>query len=194
DDYIRNTYNEPVYFQADPDYYVKHRDGNPFNLDHFFRNPWEYQSTFMPYTQVTDILIPCHFWDPKSPVFFKREDIIDPGFKISVIADVSCDVPGPIPSTLRSSSIAEPFYGYDPITGTEGEAFHPQNITVMAIDNLPGELPRDASEDFGNALINRIFPSLFGEDSEGIIERATIVKDGKLTERYSYLSDYAGLA
>ena len=72
----------------------------------------------------------------------------------------------------------------------EGEPFGLNNVTVMAVDNLPGELPRDASVDFGKTLRDRVFPSLLGEDSEGIIERATIVKNGQLTNRFEYLTDY----
>jgi len=111
-------------------------------------------------------------------------------FKIQVIADVSCDINGPIPSTIRASTIADPFYGYNPEKEEEGEPFLPGNITVMAVDNLPGELPRNASEDFGKALLENVLPSLIGEDKDGIIERATIVKDGKLTKLFSYLQDY----
>jgi len=112
-------------------------------------------------------------------------------FKISVIADVSCDIDGPIPSTIKPSTIAEPFYGYNPKTKKEAEPFDKDVITVMAVDNLPGELPRDASSEFGNALLDRVFPVLFGEDPTGIIERASITKGGKLTSRYAYLQDFA---
>jgi alanine dehydrogenase len=192
-EFLENNYSEPVYCQLDPDYYVKHKDGKEFSLQHFFEHPAEYRSIFLPYTKVTDLFIPCHFWDPRSPVLYSKEEAQSPDFKISVVADISCDVPGPVASTIRSSTIAHPFYGYNPDTSDESDPFNLNNITVMAIDNLPGELPRDASEDFGKALINRIFPALFGNDTDGIIERATIVKNGTLTEKYTYLSNYAGL-
>ncbi|HRW63861.1 MAG TPA: hypothetical protein P5132_10245, partial [Bacteroidales bacterium] len=150
-----------------------------------------YESTFKPFTKVTDIYIACHFWDPKSPKFIEAEDYLEPGFKTTVIADVSCDVNGPIASTVRASTIADPFYGYNPSTRKDERPFiSPKNITVMAVDNLPGELPRDASSDFGTNLIDKVYPSLFGNDDTGMIERATIAKDGKLTERYAYLQDY----
>jgi hypothetical protein len=97
---------------------------------------------------------------------------------------------GPIASTLRASTIADPFYGYDPTTGKECEAFNPKNITVTSIDNLPGELPRDASEDFSMALARHIFPAFATGDPDGIIKRATIIKKGKLTEKFNYLSDF----
>ena len=118
------------------------------------------------------------------------EDYRTTGFKIKVIADVSCDIGEPIPSTLRASTIEEPFYGYDPQTGRESDPFDLKNVTVMAVDNLPGELPRDASEDFGNMLMKRVMPALLGEDRDGIIERATIAENGRLTEHFSYLQDY----
>ena len=172
-------------------HYVKRKDGQIFDMQHFINNPEAYESTFKPYTKVTDIFIPCHFWDDKSPKFIEREDYLDPDFKISVIGDVSCDIKDPIASTLRASTIAEPFYGYNPEKGIEEPAFtRPTNITVMAVDNLPGELPRDASRDFGKDLIERVLPALLGDDEDGVIERATIAKDGKLTPKYAYLQDY----
>jgi alanine dehydrogenase len=154
--------------------------------------PGEYTSTFLPFTKAADIFIACHFWDPASPKFMTREDMQAPDFKMSVIADVSCDIDGPIPSTIRPSTIADPFYGYDPATGKEVNPFGKhRHVTVMAVDNLPGELPRNASSDFGSALIDKVYPSLFGEDTESMIERATITRHGKLTERFGYLKDFA---
>jgi len=191
DEYLNKDFDEPVICRLDPEHYVKHRGGVEFNLQHFFNHPDEYESTFKPYTKVTDLFIACHYWDPKSPKFITKEDYLDPDFNITVIADVSCDVNGPIASTVRASTIADPFYGYNPKTGEAESPFvDPKNITVMAVDNLPGELPRNASSDFGKDLIDKVYPSLFGHDDAGIIERATITKNGKLTERYAYLQDY----
>jgi len=190
EEFLKNTFNEPVICRLDPQYYVKRKDETDFDLKHFCCNPTEYVSTFLPYALSTDIFIPCHFWDPNSPVFLKPEDYILPGFRIKVIADVSCDICYPIPSTIRSSKIADPVYGYNPFTRQEDEPFASHNITVMAIDNLPGELPRNSSQEFSQTLYDKVFPSLFGEDVDGIIERATILKDGKLTPRFAYLKDY----
>lgn len=191
-DFLTKEYNEAVFTQLNPDNYVERTDGNDFDLNHFFHNPSEYKSTFKPYTKVTDIYIPCHFWDEKSPKFFTKDDMKEPDFKISVIADVSCDIADPIPSTIRPSEIGEPFYGYDKFSDKEVDAFNKNAITVMAVDNLPGEVPRDASVDFGKGLINKIFPSLFGNDSDGIIERAAITTlEGKLGKHFAYLEDFA---
>lgn len=190
-DFLAKTFNVPVICQVEPQDYVTREDGKPFELSHFFTNPGEYVSTFKPFTKVTDIFIPCHFWDPKSPAFMTKDEMREPGFKISVIADVSCDLKIPVPSTLRASTIAAPFYGYNPVTETEDEPWKKGNITVMAIDNLPGELPRDASQFFGEKLMKNIFPSLLGSVNSGCVDRATIVKNGNLTERFAYLADYA---
>lgn len=190
-DFLNKTFDEPVVCQIDPDNYVERKDGKAFDLSDFFKNPSAYQSTFLRYTKVTDFFIPCHFWDPNSPVFMTPEDMKAADFKIKVIADVSCDIKDPIPSTLRASTIADPYFGYDPQSEQEVDAFAENAITVMAVDNLPGELPRDASEDFSNALIDNVFPYLFGEDTKGIVKRATILEKGKLTDRYKYLQDFA---
>ncbi|HBX49846.1 MAG: alanine dehydrogenase [Bacteroidetes bacterium RIFOXYA12_FULL_35_11] len=189
-EFLTQHFNEPVVCQIEPHDYVKHKDGKDFDLAHFFQHPDEYVSTFLPYTKVTDILIPCHFWDPRSPVFFTKEHIRQKDFKIQIIADISCDIKIPIPSTLRASTIAEPFYGYNPCTEKEDDPWSFSNITVMSVDNLPGELPRDASQYFGDRLMENIFPHLLEEDKDGVIERATIAKGGKLTERFAYLENY----
>jgi len=178
-----------IFTRLDPWHYAKHRQGKPFNFKHFVEYPGEYENAFVPYASVSDMFIACHFWDPFSPEMLTREDLKSVPLKI--IADISCDIDGPIASTIRPSTIAEPLYGYDPATGTEAESpFSEKVITVMAVDNLPGELPRDASTDFGNALIENVFPALLEGDTDGIIQRATIAKDGKLTELFSYLEDY----
>lgn len=193
EEFLNNTFNESVICRIDPWHYARRKDGGKFDINtfnHFIRFPEEYESTFYPYTKVTDIYIPCHFWDPESPVFMTKEDMCAEDFKMQVIADVSCDINGPVPSTMRASTIADPFYGYNPHTGKETDPFDKNNITVMAVDNLPGELPRDASKEFGKTLIDKVYPSLLIEDTEGIIERATIVKNGQLTEKFAYLQDF----
>jgi hypothetical protein len=122
---------------------------------------------------------------------FSKDRMRDPDFRISVIADVTCDIDGSIPSTQRASSIEDKFYGYDPLKESETDAFNKSAITVMAIDNLPCELPRDASDGFGKHLMERVLPELFGDDSSGLISRAMILKNGSLTDRFSYLKEYA---
>ena len=112
-------------------------------------------------------------------------------FRIRVIADISCDLNGPIPSTLRISTIEEPFYDFDPFESCEKPAFSDErNITVMAVDNLPNELPREASNSFGRVLIEKIFPNLVYGDEDEMIKRATITENGKLSPRYRYLNEF----
>jgi saccharopine dehydrogenase (NAD+, L-lysine-forming) len=188
--FLGQSFEEPVVCRIDPWDYVRRKDGEAVTLEHFFRNPEVYESIFKPYTKVTDLFIACHFWDPKSPVFMTTTDMREPDFHIRVIADVSCDINGPIPSTIRSSTIADPFYGYDPMTESETPPFDLRSITVMAVDNLPGELPRDASEDFGDMLLEKVVPSLIEGDREGIIRRATIVRAGELGADFKYLVNY----
>ena len=191
DDYLKQEYDTPVFCQIGPDYYTKHKSSQQFNFANFVSNPGDYESAILPFANVTDILITGHYWDPGSPLFFTRDDMIKQEFRISVIADISCDVNGPIPSTLRASTIENLFYDYNPLTGAEEPAFRqPGNITVMAVDNLPGELPRDASVDFGNQLMNNVLKDLISETESPVIERATILKDGRLTPAFEYLSDY----
>lgn len=190
EEYLNKDFSEPVICRIDPWHYTRRRDGAEFSMDHFIAHPDQYESIFKPYTKVTDLFMACHYWDPASPVLIHQADMQEPDFRIKIIADISCDVNGSVASTIRASSIEEPFYGYNPSTGTETPPFDPDSITVMAVDNLPGELPRDASESFGGMLIEKVVPLLLEGDPEGIILRATILKDGRLTPRFSYLQDY----
>ena len=190
EEFLTKEFDEPVLCQIEPWHYTKRKDGGDFDLQHFFYYPEQYESAFKPYSKVTDLFIPCHFWDPRSPIFLSNEDYREPGFKISVIADVSCDIEKPIASTIRPSTIAEPFYGYNPITGEEGDPWDLSNITVMAVDNLPGELPRDASAEFSETLIEKVFPAFVDGDKDEILYRSAIVKEGKLTPHFRYLQYY----
>jgi hypothetical protein len=190
EEYLKGTQPEAVYCQLNPPDYVKRIDGKAFDLAHFFNFPEEYETIFLPYTRESDILMACHFWDPRSPVFITSGDYCRPDFRIRVIADISCDVNGPLPSTLRASRIELPFYGYNPVTGGETPPFEPTSITVMAVDNLPGELPCDASEDFGNRLMEEVLPFLAGIRQGDRIEKATIAQNGRITDAFSYLNDW----
>lgn len=190
-DFLTKTFDEPVYVQlGSADYHIR-REGGHFNRDEFHQHPERYDSTFLSFTKVADILMAGAFWNPKAPVLFTREDMCSTEFKIKIIADITCDVGGSIPSTIRASTIPEPLYDYDPQTGLEKPSLsNDKHITVMAVDNLPCELPRSASEEFGRDLIDRILPLLFVKDADGVLKRATIAKGGQLTENFAYLEDY----
>ena len=194
-EYLKDTdITNLTYSVADADLLVKRKDGEDFTWDDFIKNPQEYESDFMRWAKYTDVLICAHFWAPDAPVYLSAEDLRSADNKIRMIGDVTCDIMGSIKSTIRPATHAEPYYDYNPITEKEEPLFaNKDNITVEAVDTCPNALPMDASEFFGNMLIPHVFTPLLeghGEDSK-VIERATIVKDGKLTERFSYLKDYS---
>jgi saccharopine dehydrogenase (NAD+, L-lysine forming) len=190
-DFLTKQFDEPVYVQLGSGDYHTRKEGGHFIRDEFHKNPERYESHFLLYTKVADILMAGAYWNPKAPVLFTKEDMQATAFKIQVIADITCDINGSVPSTLRATSIDDPLFDYDPFTHSEKPALsNTKHITVMAIDNLPCELPRSASEEFGRDLIDRILKPLFGEDSEGVIERATIAQNGALSPHFGYLKDY----
>ena len=188
-DFLNSSFEEAVYCRLELEEYYRHKDGKPFVEQHFFEHPGDYVSTFKPFTKVADLMINAIYWDPQAPVFFAREEMRQKDFRIQVIADIACDMEGSIPATLRASTISEPVYGYDPQTEREGLPYQAGLIDIMAVDNLPNELPCDASADFGQALMERVIPELLNPDSE-MIEKATITKDGRLTPNFTYLQDY----
>jgi hypothetical protein len=193
-EFLNGTFTGPVYTVLGSSDLYERLDGKPFDKAAFHADPTGHRSRFMAYARRARMYMACHFWDPRGPKILSADDLRDPELTLRVIADISCDVGGPIDSTLRASTIEDPFYGYDPDTGGEVEVGAPGSIAVMAVDNLPCELPRDASDTFGNDLVNRVLPALLGDDPEGMIDRATIVAHGTLTERWSHLAAYAGLA
>jgi hypothetical protein len=193
-EFLNGTFTGPVYTVLGSSDLYERLDGKPFDKAAFHADPTGHRSRFMAYARRARMYMACHFWDPRGPKILSADDLRDPELTLRVIADISCDVGGPIDSTLRASTIEDPFYGYDPDMGGEVEVGAPGSIAVMAVDNLPCELPRDASDTFGNDLVNRVLPALLGDDPEGMIDRATIVAHGTLTERWAHLAAYAGLA
>lgn len=190
-DLITKTHNGPVYSVLGSADIYERTDSKPFDKEAFHQDPTGHQSKFLPYAKGAQMYLACHYWDSRGPKILSTEDLRQPGISLQVIADISCDVGGPIDSTLRATTIASPFLGYDPETASEKPAGTKGTITVMSVDNLPTELPRDASEAFGRDLIERVFPSLTGIDKDDIIARATIAENGQLTDGFVYLSDYA---
>ena len=189
-EFLDNSFDEPVYVNIDVLDYNSRIDNNESSADDFYKNPQEYSSTFMKFCKSSDVFIAGHYHNPKAPKLISKENISSVDFNIRVIADISCDIDGPIVSTIRPSTIEDPIYGYDPINHCEIDYMNKKAIVVMAVDNLPCELPKDASEYFGNEFVNEILPFLIGEDPDKVLERATICKGGNLTSDFRYLKAY----
>ncbi|MFD0976269.1 NAD(P)-dependent oxidoreductase [Salinimicrobium gaetbulicola] len=190
EEYLRESFEEPVFCHIDVMDYNKRKDGKEASVQDFYDHPENYESDFLRFARASDFFIAGHFYGQGAPVFFTAEDTKSAAFKIRYVADISCDIAGPVASTIRPSTIAEPFYGYSPETGGEVDFREKNAIAVMAVDNLPCELPKDASEGFGQMFLDNVLPAFFDNDKDGILERARMTKDGKLTERFKYLEDY----
>lgn len=188
--YLNERFSEPVYVQINVLDYNKRKDGRVLNEADFFNNSSEYDGDFMRFAKVSDMYIACHFFGSGSPYIFTRDDAKLEDFNIKVVADISCDIDGPIASTIRPSIIAEPIYGYLAKSEQEVDFRNPNAIAVMAVDNLPCELPKDASEGFGKSFSEYVIPAFFNNDKDGVLQRARMTKNGKLTERFSYLQDF----
>ena len=189
--FLSERFDEAVFTQLNTHDYNKRKDGQPFQRADFYAHPEKYESDFLKYAFQADLLLACAFWDPAAPVLFKKEDILDSRFTMKVIADITCDIDGSIPTTKKASTIADPIYDYNPTDDRLEPALTDEaNITVMAIDNLPCELPRDASERFGREMIDNVLPNLLGDDKTGMIRKATITENGHLTEPFAYLQGY----
>lgn len=190
DDFLKKIYATPVFTQIDVLDYNKRKDGQLLNYKDFYQNPKEYESDFEKFTKVSDIYISGHFYANHAPKILTQKQLNAPDCKIKVVADVSCDIADPIACTLRASTIEDPIYGYLPSTHQEVDYFHPAAIVVMAVDNLPCELPKDASEGFGQMFMEHVIPAFFNGDQDGILERAKMTENGQLTPRFAYLQNY----
>lgn len=192
DEFIREDFNqEAVYTQLNVQDYFRRCDGKDFKRKDFYQDSKGYESNFLTYAAHADMYVACHYWSEESPFIFNREMARDPQFNIKLVADISCDIDGPVASTIRPSTIADPFYAYDPISEKEVDFGKEGSIAVSAVDNLPGELPRDASEDFGNELLKNVIPHFFNGDELNILDKATeTTLEGTLNSHYFYLEDY----
>lgn len=190
-EFLQQNFNKPVFTQLNIEDYNERVDGQPFDQKAFYISGKGHKSTFPNYLKVADMFVACHYYDNSAPFLFTREDLKSSKIKTSVVADISCDIDGPVASTIRPSTITDPIYGYNPETEKEDDFKKENVIAVMAVDNLPCELPRDSSEDFGNELIKNIFPALLKNDPTDIIGRASeTTKEGKLSNHFAYLQAY----
>lgn len=190
EDFLNKNYSQPVYTQIDMLQYNKRKDEASSSKSDFYKNPQDYTSDFEKFTKVADIYMAGHFHGNNAPDIVTREMFNAADNKIKVVADISCDVDGPVACTLKASTIADPFFGYLPSEHKEVSYTHPGSIIVMSVDNLPCELPKDASEGFGVMFMEHVIPAFFNGDADGILARAKITENGKLTPRFAYLQDY----
>ncbi|PIE86703.1 MAG: alanine dehydrogenase [Bacteroidetes bacterium] len=191
EEFLTQEFDEPVYAHLEVEDYYARRDGGEFEKSEFYTQPHLFKSTFPRYLSKADMYIPCHYWSAKADFIFTREDLKADDLRLSVVADISCDIDGPVACTIRPSKIADPIYGYDPATEKETDFMNENAIAVMAVDNLPCELPLDASDHFGSELIKEVFPALLKDDKDKIIERGSETNlDGELTSYFSYLEAY----
>lgn len=192
EDYLTHQYDYPVYTHLKGSSLYARKDNGLFHRDDFHAHPEMYRCLFSYYVPQTDILMNGIYWDRKIARLFEKQDVQRKDWRISVISDITCDVDGSVPINVGASTIADPVYGIDRTSLTQAPPFQSTKdiIDVMAVDNLPNELPADASQYFGAHFEKFVLGELLNGDSD-IIRRATICENGKLTKHYEYLSDYA---
>ena len=187
EDFLKKNFEYPVYCNLETKDYVIHKNKKAFELKHFIEFPKEYESRTFDYLKESDLYISAHYWDPSSPKIFTKEQLSQFS-KLKIIGDVTCDVDGSIPSTIKSTTIEEPNFFLNTNTFSETDISN-SNLAVMAVDNLPSELPRDSSTEFGNGIVNEVIPYIIGKD-DGRILNSTITTEGRFLEKYNYLNEY----
>lgn len=191
EDFLEKDFDYPVYTHLKGAALYAKEDGS-FHRDEFHQHPERYHSLFHPYLKKADILMNGIFWNEQIVRLFEKEEVKEPDFRCAVIADITCDVDGSVPLTTHATDIADPVYALDRHTLQPVAPFQPgtDTIDLMTVDNLPNELPRDASQHFGSHLEKYVIPELLKKESD-MIERATITAKGRLMPRFEYLGDYA---
>jgi saccharopine dehydrogenase (NAD+, L-lysine forming) len=193
EDYLEKSYAYPVYVQLKgADLYAKKED-NSYNRNDFHDNPANYYCKFKQYITCTDILMNGIYWEAAIPRLFELEDLDNPEFSITTIADITDDMGGSVPCNVGDSTIENPIYGVDKTSKLKTVPYLPNSIDIMAVGNLPNELPRDASRYFGEQLIKFVFTDLLSGNDTALINRATIIKKGTLNTGFEYMKEYAGL-
>jgi alanine dehydrogenase len=190
-DYLKKDYSYPVYTQLKGADLYEHKSDKTYSREDFHAHPEKYVCKFLPYSSCSDLLLNGIFWDKSMPRLFEKKNLQSDRFKIQVIADISDDYEGSVPINLGDQTIEDPVYGVDKKTFQKTAPYLAGSVDVMAVGNLPNELPRDASRYFGEQLIKFVLEDLLSNGSE-IIRKATIVQEGKLTEQFQYLREYAG--
>jgi saccharopine dehydrogenase (NAD+, L-lysine-forming) len=191
EEFLNNKFDKPVFTHLEVGDYYARKDNKAFHKKDFYENPSDFKSIMGKYIDQSDMYIACHYWSNKSPNIVELEQLQKENLRLKVVADISCDIAGPIATTIRPSTIAQPIYGFNPMIGEESDFKNTSNIAVMAVDNLPCELPKDASEDFGNDFIQFILPNFFNGDPDNIIGRGSeTTLEGELTEGFKYLEEY----
>lgn len=195
DDFCKESHFKDIcYCVAPVDKLVAPNDeSRTFDFNDFVKNPSDYHQTFTRFAESADILLSCHFWSNDQPVYLTEDGLKDPNRRIKMIGDITCDIQGSIKSTVRSSTHADPFFDYNPATGKEEPAFSsPSNISVMAVDTCPNALPRETSRYFGENLIKYVLDEMLSNDTDRsqVMDRATIIRNGQLTDQFDYLKDY----
>jgi saccharopine dehydrogenase (NAD+, L-lysine forming) len=191
DEYLEREFSYPVFTQLKGADLYAHRTTGTYNREDFHHHPAEYRCKFHRYTGSTDILMNGIYWENTMPRLFEWEHMADPRFRIKTIADITDDKEGSIPCNLGDSLAERPVYGVDKVSRKRTEPYLPGSVDIMAVGNLPNELPRDASRYFGEQLIKYVLEDLV-KSSSPVIERATMVKAGQITQLYAYLKEYGG--
>ena len=186
-DFLEKKFDQPIFCNLETKDYVTNNSSTNFNLEHFINNPQDYSSSALQYLKETNILISAHYWDPSSPKIFENEDL-KVLQNLKIVGDITCDINGSVPTTIRSTTIEEPNYWIERYNLKEIDENN-DGIAVMAVDNLPSELPRDSSTEFSEGIIKEVLPFLLKED-DGRILNGTITTDGSFLEKYNYLNDY----
>ncbi len=189
DDYLLREFDYPVYVSLKGGGLYRHKNTGRYNREDFHANPGNYECVFEKFCAHTDILMNGIYWEPTMPRLFSMETMRRDDFRIQVIADITDDKNGSVPCNLGDATIDNPIYGVDKMTGEKTAPYLPGSVDMMAVGNLPNELPRDASRFFGEQLIKYVLDDIRKGGSE-IIEKATILKNGQLTTHFNYLEDY----
>jgi saccharopine dehydrogenase (NAD+, L-lysine forming) len=189
DEYLSRNFSYPVFTQLKGALLFHHKRDGTYHREEFHKSPGDYSCLFRSFADTSDILLNGIYWEPPMPRLFEWEDLLSPVFRIQTIADITDDKDGSVPCNLGDGSMEDPIYGVNKKSRERTAPYIDGSIDIMAVGNLPNELPRDASRYFGEQLIKYVLEDLFKEGSS-VIQRATMIHNGKVMPNFDYLNNY----
>ena len=169
-----------------------------FNLQDYYNHPEKYHSIFNKYIPYLTILMNCIYWDPRYPRLVTKKDLKEIEHNLQVIGDISVDIEGAIEATVKATTPDNPVFTYNPDTNTFKDGYNEDGVVIMAIDNLPCELPADSSREFSKALLPFVPPIVKADytmdfdklELPSEVKKAVILHKGELTPDYKYIHKF----
>ena len=197
--YVRDRIYKIVFLREEK---LRSKDGSGFYFEEYLRHPEEFESNMDVYLPYLNILFHTSYWDNRFPRLVTR-NMVDrlsrkANFRLEFIGDISCDVNGSVELTYKSTTPDNPVFTYNPKKQIFVDGCKQDGITILAVGNLPAELPKDSSRHFSNLIRDYVY-QIAAHGKRDItnhtaipkeVRKAVLTQDGRLTPKFTYFRQY----